>query len=105
MRRRWDENTEWRTPDGRVIWVPEDARPVMVEVHFTDGTVHPIPMDLGKREVSHVEIAGKRYEDMGIDMVERYRGGVCWAVDIDGVRYIHEGMVPTPEEDLGWMGD
>ena len=58
-----------------------------VELHYADGTTVTYPGVATGRRLLYVTVAGNRYENMDVELVEHYDDGVCVAIDYDGVRY------------------
>ena len=49
----------------------------------------------GERVPIRVEIDGRQFTEDGVDLQEHYRDGFCYAVTLDGVRYVRR-----PEKDF-----
>ena len=79
---RWD-GVEWREP----------MHPIEIAVVFEDGSrvERTICREVNgvERKVARVMVDGEAYTSDGVNLVEHLHDGYCYAVELDGTRYIH----------------
>lgn len=81
------EGVEWRSPDGRRIYLSEDEVPCTVSVVFKDGTQRDLHIALAGREVSLVTVDGVPYTPRDADESWEMDGGKVTAVRFGEARY------------------
>lgn len=78
---------EWKSPDGRRIYLSEDEVPCTVSVVFKDGTQRDLHIALAGREVSLVTVDGVPYTPRDADESWEMEGGRVTAITFGGTRY------------------
>lgn len=84
-------NVEWRTPDGRTVYVPAGDEACDVQVVFTDGTTRDLTIVLAGREVACVLVDGNPYRPDDPDETWDVEGGCITAINVGEVRYERVG--------------
>lgn len=110
MTRKWG-NTVWKQlGDGRMVNVPEDVDPCLVEVHLADGTTRSYPM-CKTAEVVGVTVDNRAYVPSDAAGREHSCNVNKVPYEDDEGRHAGSGMPQTrdsdgyEEKDFGWMTD
>lgn len=81
---RWGDQV-WKTPQGRDA--VESGCVETVTAILDGGEPVELELDARGRKVLRFEFGGVPYTSDGLNLVEHYSAGICYAVDLDGVRY------------------